>query len=313
MAISRTLPSDFLRLPMPLTLPPLNALRAFEAAARTGGFVAAADELGVTPAAISQHIRKLEDYFGKDLFQRLNNRVILTDAGQAILAGTAAALQQISDTTQEVISDRPRSRFVISCIESVAEKWLLPRLAAFSRTQADFRFDLRVEADPIDFSRHAVDLRLSYGFGAYPDQRVQVLRQDAVQPMCSPDYLQRLGPGGMAAVPGSDLLITSWGASFGSNPTWAGWFQQAGLPLPALDGFQVGRSALAIDMARQGLGVALAQQMLAADDLASGALVPLSPLTMDLGHPYCLIHPPAKTTKRSLRAVIGWLTAATIP
>ena len=79
---------------MPLTLPPLNALRAFEAAARTGGFVAAADELGVTPAAISQHIRKLEDYFGKDLFQRLNNRVILTDAGQAILAGTAAALQQ---------------------------------------------------------------------------------------------------------------------------------------------------------------------------------------------------------------------------
>jgi LysR family glycine cleavage system transcriptional activator len=80
---------------MPLTLPTLNALRAFEAAARTGGFVAAADELGVTPAAISQHIRKLEDYFGKDLFQRLNNRVILTDAGQAILAGTAAALQQI--------------------------------------------------------------------------------------------------------------------------------------------------------------------------------------------------------------------------
>lgn len=290
---------------MPLTLPPLNALRAFEAAARTGGFFAAADELGVTPAAISQHIRKLEDFFGKDLFLRRNNRVTLTDAGQAILSGTAGALQQISDTTLDLITDRPRSRLVVSCIDSVAEKWLLPRLAAFSRTQPDFRFDLRVEADPVDFSRHNIDLRLTYGLGAYPDHNTQPLALDAVQPMCSPDYLHRLGPDGMAAVPGADLLITSWGASFASNPTWAGWFQRAGLPTPDLTGFQVGRSSLAIDMARQGLGVALAQRMLAAEDLASGALVPLSPLTMDLGHPYALIHPRAKANKRTLRAVIA--------
>jgi LysR family glycine cleavage system transcriptional activator len=296
---------------MPLTLPPLNALRAFEAAARTGGFVGAAEELGVTPAAISQHIRKLEDFFGKDLFLRRNNRVTLTDAGQAILSGTAGALQQISDSTLDMISDRPRSRLVISCIESVAEKWLLPRLAAFSRSQPDFRFDLRVEADPIDFSRHTVDLRLTYGLGAYPDQRAQVLALDAVQPMCSPAYLHRLGPKGMASVPGMDLLITSWGASFGSNPTWQGWFQKAGLPPPDLGGFQVGRSSLAIDMARQGMGVALAQRMLAADDLASGALVPLSPVMMELGHPYGLFHPHAKTGKRSLRAVIAWLTQTT--
>lgn len=132
--------------------------------------------------------------------------------------------------------------------------------------------------------------------------------QDAVQPMCGPDNQQRLGANGMAAVPGTDLLITSWGTSFGSNPTWMGWFQRAGLPAPDLVGFQVGRSSLAIDMARQGLGVALAQRMLDADDLASGALLPLSPLTMDLGHPYCLIHPHAATSERNLRAVIAWLT-----
>lgn len=293
---------------MPLTLPPLNALRAFEAAARTGGFVAAADELGVTPAAISQHIRKLEDFFGKDLFLRRNNRVTLTDAGQSILSGTAGALQQISQTTLDLMSDRPRNRLVISCIESVAEKWLLPRLAAFSRLHPDFRFDLRVEADPVDFSRHTIDLRLTYGLGIYPDQRTQVLLLDAVQPMCSPDYLHRLGPDGMAAVPGADLLVTDWGASFASNPTWQGWFQRAGLPPPDLNGFQVGRSSLVIDMARQGLGVALAQRMLAADDLASGALVALSPLTIPLGHPYALINPHAKSDKRSLRALLAWLT-----
>lgn len=102
---------------MPLTLPPLNALRAFEAAARTGSYVAAAEELGVSAAAISQHIRKLEDFFGKDMFVRLNNRVTLTDAGHAIFAGTADALQSISDATAQLMSDRSRTRLVISTLD----------------------------------------------------------------------------------------------------------------------------------------------------------------------------------------------------
>ena len=112
---------------MPLNLPPLNSLRAFEAAARTGSYVAAATELGVSPAAISQHIRKLEDYLGKQMFMRLNNRVVLTDAGHTIFAGTADALALISDTTGQLLFDRSKSRLVISSIESVAEKWLLPK------------------------------------------------------------------------------------------------------------------------------------------------------------------------------------------
>ena len=296
---------------MPLTLPPLNSLRAFEAAARTGSFVAAAEELGVSPAAISQHIRKLEDYLGKDMFMRMNNRVILTDAGQAILLGTAEALQQISETTLDMTSDRSRSRLVISAIESVAEKWLLPRLVDYARAQPDFRFDLRVEPDPIDFARHNVDLRLCYGTGHYPDHHTQVLVRDAVQPMYSPDYLARhpeVAQSGMAAVPGSDLLTTNWGPSFGSNPSWSSWFQKAGLEMPEPGGFQVGRSSLALDLAREGLGVALAQRMLGAADLAEGRLIAPSPITIDLGHPYCLVHPHSKARKRSLLAVLGWLT-----
>lgn len=295
---------------MPLTLPPLNSLRAFEAAARTGSFVAAAEELGVSPAAISQHIRKLEDFLGKDMFVRLNNRIMLTDAGHAILLGTAGALLQISETTLELTAERPRSRLVISSIESVAEKWLLPRLVALTRTQPEFRFDLRVEPDPVDFDRHNIDLRVSYGTGHYPDQRVQVLARDVVQPMCSPAYLKqnpRVEAEGMAAVPGCDLLSTSWGTSFGSNPGWPSWFQSAGLAMPDMVGFQVGRSSLAIDMAREGLGVALAQRMLGEADCAEGRLLALSPLTLALGHPYCLVHPHSKARKRSLDLVIGWL------
>jgi LysR family glycine cleavage system transcriptional activator len=298
---------------MPLTLPPLNSLRAFEAAARTGSFVAAAEELGVSPAAISQHIRKLEDFLGKDMFMRMNNRVSLTDAGHAILLGTAEALQQISQTTQELTSDRSRSQLVISSIDSVAEKWLLPRLVDYARAQPEFRFDLRVEADPIDFARHNVDLRLGYGTGHYPDLQVRPLTRDKVQPLCSPAYLRQnpaIQQGGMAAVPGRDLLNTSWGPSFGSNPTWAGWFLRAKLPAPEVGGFQVARSSLALDMAGEGLGVALAQRMLGAADLTAGRLVALSPICLDLGYPYFLAYPPSKARKRGLVALVEFLVKA---
>ena len=297
---------------MPLTLPPLNALRAFEAAARTGSYVAAAEELGVSGAAISQHIRNLEEFLGRDMFMRLNNRVILTDAGHAVFAGTADALQVISDTTAELMADRSRSRLVISTIESVAEKWLLPRLAEYSRQHPGFRFDLRVEPDPVDFARHNIDFRLCYGANHYPEQQVTLLAQDSVQPMCSAAYLARhpdLLQSGMAAAPPDDFLHTSWGPSFGSNPSWRSWFQKAGLPVPPdTSGFQIGRSSLVLDMAREGLGIALAQRMLAASDLAAGQLVALSPVTINLGHPYCIAYPRSKARKRDLLAVTAWLT-----
>lgn len=299
---------------MPLTLPPLNALRAFEAAARTGSYVAAAEELGVSAAAISQQIRKLEDYFGKDLFTRLNNRVILTDAGHAIFAGTADALQAISDTTGEMMSDRSRSRLVISAIESMAEKWLLPQLVEFGRMQPGFRYDLRVEPDPVDFARFNIDLRLGYGSGHYPDQAVLPVGHDVVQPMCSPAYLARhpeVEKAGIDAVPDDDLLHTSWGPSFGSNPSWRAWAVAAGLRSRSDKmGFHVGRSSLALDLARAGMGVALAQRMMAAGDLAAGTLVTLSAVTLALGHPYCLAYPRAKARKRDLQALVGFLSKA---
>lgn len=302
---------------MALTLPPLNALRAFEAAARTGSYVAAADELGVSAAAISQHVRKLEEFLGKEVFMRLNNRVVLTDAGHAVFGGAADALQMISDTTGELMSDRSRSRLVISAIGSLAEKWLLPELVRFTSRQPGFRFDLRVEPDPVDFSRHNIDLRICYGAGHYPEQQVAPLARDNVRPMCSPAYLARnpdVAERGMAAVPVADLLHTSWGPSFGSNPTWRGWFQKAGLAPPNdTGGFQAGRSGLALDMAREGLGVALGQQMLAAADLAAGRLVALSPITLALGHPYCIAYPRSKARKRDLMALVNALLAAAAP
>jgi LysR family glycine cleavage system transcriptional activator len=293
---------------MALSLPPLNALRAFEAAVRTGSYVAAAAELGVSPAAISQQIRKLEDHLGKDLFTRLNNRVVLTDAGQALAGGAAAGLQMIADAAGQLAADRSRARLGISCIESVAEKWLLPRLAAYARQHPDLRFDLRVEGDPVDFSRHAIDLRLGYDGAHYPGQQVVALARDVVVPLCSPDFRARRGDD-MAALASEDLLHTDWGPTFGSHPSWPLWFAQAGLPMPqGRRGFAAGASALVLDLARQGLGVALGQRMLARDDLAAGSLVALSEVSLPLGHAYCLAFPPAKAQKRHLAGLVDWLS-----
>jgi LysR family glycine cleavage system transcriptional activator len=296
---------------MPLPLPPLNALRAFEAAARAGSYVAAAEDLGVSPAAISQQVRHLEEFLGKQLFMRFNNRVVLTDAGQAIHAGASEALQMISAMTEQLMSGATRARIVISAISSLAERWLEPRLAAFARENPQLRLDLRVEQDPVDFARLGIDLRICYGTSLYPDMMARNLCQDEVLPLCAPAYLER-NPGagllGMQAVPADDLVHTNWGPMFFSHPTWRSWFAKAGLARPDdSKGYQIGTSALVLDMARDGVGVALGQRMMAEGDLAQGRLVALSDITIALGHPYCVVHPRSKARKPGLQALIDWL------
>lgn len=297
---------------MPLSLPPLNALRAFEAAARTGSYVAAAEELGVSPAAVSQQVRNLEEFLGKQLFMRFNNRVALTDAGQAIFAGASDALQSISALTEQVTSGGARSRLVISVITSVAERWLESRLAAFALKEKALRFELRVEGDPVDFARHNIDLRICYGTNLYPEMTTIRLLQDEVLPLCSPGYLERNPKAretGMESVPDEDLVHTSWGPSFVSHPTWHAWFAKSGVDRPNdSKGYQIGTSGLALDLARDGVGVTLGQRMMASHDLAAGRLVPLSDIAIELGHPYSLVHPRSKARKAGLQALIDWLT-----
>ncbi|MFG6080283.1 LysR substrate-binding domain-containing protein [Paracoccus litorisediminis] len=296
---------------MPLTLPPLNSLRAFEAAARTGSFTAAAEEIGVSAAAISQHVKKLEDYLGKTVFTRQNNRVTLTDAGHSFFESAASGLQIISDTTEEHLLKRSRARLVISAIESVTEKWLTRRIAEYCHAHPDFRFDLRVEPDPVDFARHNIDLRLAYDGTHYPELELVNLPQDVLVPVCSPDYLARhpeIGTHGMAAVPDADLLHTSWGPSFGTQPSWQKWHSHANLPQPVLTkGFLVHSSAVLLDLAREGLGVALGQRLMIHDDVEAGRLVRISDLTIPLGRSYCLAYPRVKQQKRHLLPLIEWL------
>ena len=295
---------------MPLSLPPLNALRAFEAAARGGSYVAAANELDVSPAAVSQQVRNLEDFLGRQLFMRFNNRVVLTDAGQAVFAGTASALQAISALTEQVMSGQSKSRLVISVLPSIAQRWLEPQLADFLLHDTAVRVDFRVEDDPVDFARYNIDLRLCYGSNLYPDMTTVLLNHDDVLPLCSPAYLVRnpQAASGMAEVPDDDLIHTNWGPSFVSHPTWHTWFAVEGINRPQESkGYRVGRSSLALDLARDGVGVALGQRLMGGSDIASGRLVALSCRALPLGHPYGLVHPQSKIGKPGLRSLIDWL------
>jgi LysR family glycine cleavage system transcriptional activator len=296
---------------MSLSLPPLNALRAFEAAARSGSYVAAGEELGVSPAAVSQQVKNLEAFLGKELFRRYNNRIVLTDAGQTIYSGASEALTAISAFTEQVVSGRARSRLVISTLPSVAERWMGPKLAARHREKPHFRFELRIEEDIVDFARNDIDLRLAYGVNLYPEMVTIPLLRDEVLPMCSPAYLER-NPAARSnfldQVPDDDLIHTDWGRSFVSHPTWRAWYGATGIDRPdETRGFRIGKSSLALDLARDGFGVALGQRMMAADDLRAGRLVILDARPIPLGHAYSLVYPRSKAKKAGLIDLVDWL------
>jgi len=296
---------------MNLKLPPLNALKAFEAAARTGSHVAAASELGVSAAAVSQQVRNLETWFGKRLFTRHNNRITLTDAGIAVYRDTARPLQDISAMSRRILGEAARGRLVISVLPSLAERWLAPHLARFAAEAPETSIDLRVEEDPVDLAQADIDLRICYGAHFYPDFRVIPLFRDTVLPMAAPAFWERLA-GGPEAAPDSCLIHTLWGPSFASHPSWMDWFNGQGIgrdPRPA-EGHRVGTSSAALALAQLGIGVALGQRHLAEREIADGSLVAPMGEALALGHPYCAVHAHGKQGRAGLATLLEVLAEA---
>jgi LysR family glycine cleavage system transcriptional activator len=292
-----------------LKLPPLNALRAFEAAARAGGYAAAAAELGVSPAAISQQVRNLERFFGKRLFERYNNRVLLTDAGREIHAEAAAGLRRIAEMSAHVLSGTSRARLTVSAPPSLVERWLAPRLQTFAAAIPGVSIDIRVEDDPVNFAVEGLDLRICYGMRLYPEMDVMPLFQDGVAPLASRAFMARHGLETGADLSGLDdacFIQTNWGQSFASHPGWSDWFRRKGAQRARslVPGLSAGSSSLALELARLGLGVVLGQLELARADLASGALVQIDPDAVAIGHPYCAVTQPGQRHRASLGALL---------
>jgi LysR family glycine cleavage system transcriptional activator len=290
-------------------LPPLNSLRAFEAVARHLSVTKAADELAVTPAAVSHQIKSIEDHLGLELFQRAKGVLLLTDAGQAILPGIRNGFDNFAAAIEQIDNLGDSGVLTISVAPSFAAKWLLPRLERFQEKHPEI--DVRVGASMAltNFHTDGVDLAIRYGAGKYADFRCDRLLAEAVFPVCSPKLLN--GPhklDSLEALKHQTLLHDDSPDDDPSCPTWAMWLKAAGArDIDGARGPKFNQSSLVVEAAVLGRGVALAKASLAAADLAEGRLVKPFGTAVPVDFAYHLVCPEAKLALRKVALFAEWL------
>lgn len=287
---------------------PLNAINAFAAAGRHGSFLIAARDLGVTPAAVSQLVRKLEAHLGKTLFQRLNNRIVLTDAGKSLLQAVSPALGELAEAAQSASRGGTRRKLRVSAVPSLAECWLIPLLPRFFAAHPRLRIDLAVEEEA---RAGSFDLRINYGRLADEGLVQEDLCRDVVVPVASPGFAADEGELSFTAALSPRLIHTQWGPSYGSNVTWKDWFQHVA-PRERIDmaaGHDVNASRAALALAEAGAGIALGQRLLARSAVEDGRLAILSESGLPLGQSYVIAIASPRQHQPDVQALRTWLLA----
>lgn len=290
-------------------LPPLNAARAFEAAARLGSFAAAAEELCVTPSAISQQVKALEQWLDVPLFHRQPRGLVLTEAGRRYRTDLAEALDMVHRATQAARRRDGRHGLTVTTMHSFAAHWLAPRLHRFAEVHPDI--DLRIWATTrlVDLATEEADVAIRFGAAPPPDLHAEVLAAERVTPMCSPHLPAERPLRAPADLAGHTLLHDEWG--FERLPTlgWRAWLRAAGVAerVPLGHGPTFSDNHLSLLAARTGRGVALGRTVLAQQDLVSGELVAPVPLALDTGLSYRLLCLPTRRDDGAIRAFADWL------
>jgi len=289
-------------------LPPLNALRAFEAAARQLSFTKAAEELNVTQAAISHQVKTLEEHLGLPLFRRLNRRLVLTEAGQLYMPVLREAFDAMAAGTARLGQDREGGPMNITVLPSFAAKWLLPRLSRFRDRYPDI--DVMVSANNrlIDFSDGTYEMGIRYGLGDYPGLRTDLLLPDEVFPVCSPKLTEGAHPLRTPADLKHHTLLHDEISRHDESPDWRNWLRAAGVEgIDYQRGPGFSDSSMVIEAAAAGQGVALGHRWLAAADLEGGRVVmPFGPVVPSK-FAYYLVSPLAVAEHRRVRLFREWL------
>ncbi|BCW87683.1 Glycine cleavage system transcriptional activator [Alphaproteobacteria bacterium SO-S41] len=291
-------------------LPPFHALRAFEAAGRHLSFARAADELGVSPAAVSQHIQQMEEFAGQPLFRRLGRRVELTDAGQAALAHVAAAMASLGDAARIMRLPLRGHRVSVSVAPSFAIKWLVPRLERFKELHPDVEIWVSADMGLVDFAVADVDVAIRYGAGGYANAQAQMLLSESVVPICSPMLIE--GENGLKKpedISRFALLHDDSPDRDPSCPTWPMWLMARGLDAEhARKGLRLNQSSLVVEAAMAGKGIGLAKRQLAAADIAAGRLVtPFSDSDTPINFAYWLVWRRGRSLSPGLQAFMNWI------
>lgn len=286
---------------MPRRLPPLNALRAFEAAGRRRSFTGAADELNVTHAAVSRHVRGLERRLGVQLFRAAARGVALTDAGAKYLHEITPALDRIAEATEALGGD-PVGSISISCEPTFAVKWLMPRLGEFQDAHPEIEVAIVSTAAIADLARYEADLAIRFARATPVDLTVEIISTSPVFPFAAPSFPVASAPADLAR---HRLLHEDKG------DLWRRWFELAGAPEAAPPGrVSPLPTLLAIEGALAGQGVVLASEELVANDVRAGKLKKLSKEGLDIGR-YYFASLPEVARRRPVRAFRDWLIAAT--
>jgi LysR family glycine cleavage system transcriptional activator len=294
---------------VPKRLPPLSSLRSFEAVARQLSFSKAAEELHVTPGAVSQQIRALEELLGTRLFHRTKRWVSLTDVGIRMLPDIQAGLDFLSRAVSTKTTPIGERTLTISVAPSFASKWLLPRLPSFYDQHADI--DLRISATVglADFKRDKVDLAIRLGHGNYPGLRSEPLFAEALTPLCSPELLKRIGPLNKPDDLRKHRLIHDTSIpGGGEHSAWERWLALAGAKqVCANRGVKFSLAELAMQAAIDGGGVVLGRVVLAEGDLAAGRLVRPFKTVLPLDVSYFLVMSSATAPRDEILCFRNWL------
>src|SRR5438094_8626226 len=291
-------------------LPPLSALRAFEAAARLMSFSKAADELNVTPAAISHQIHALEQDLGVRLFNRLNRSVELTASARVLLPGLSDAFAGIQTAVRRLRAHNDTGTLTVTASPSLAAKWLVLRLHQFHELHPEIDVRMSATDEIVDLTRGDFDVGIRYGTGRYPGLDVELLLQNEVFPACSPRLIEAGPPLRTPEDLRHHALIHIDQATdrYPLVPTWAMWLKAAGVGGVAPSaGLTFSMGYMAMDAAIAGHGVVLAYSAIAAADIAAGRLVRLFSLSLPDLFAYYIVTAPGALERAKVKAFRDWL------
>ncbi|WP_133012406.1 transcriptional regulator GcvA [Marinomonas flavescens] len=291
----------------------LNALRAFEASARHQSFSAAAEELNVTPAAVGQLVRTLEEWLDTPLFHRMKSgkvRLILTEAAEKGLPDIQAGFDRLAFGLERLKESTVSGILTVAVSPAFAAKWLLPRLNRFQESCPDTDVRLDTSLKPVDFAVQGIDVGVRYGRGDWPGLTSEKLMEEEVYPVCSPAFLQQHNGFNHP----NDLLHETFIHdlsldTFTGFPTWREWLHRAGVTQkPTAHSIQINNSAAVLQSTMDGRGIALARSVMVRDDLAAGRLIRLFP-NIQFNSPltYYVVYRPELTELSKMKAFKHWL------
>ncbi len=277
---------------------PLNALRAFEAAARHLNLTRAAEELHVTQTAVSQHIRKLEDRLGKPLFRRLPRGLALTDEAQALLPVVMDSFGNLERALEKLGDTRPREVLTVGAVGTFAVGWLLPRLRHFQQACPFVDLRLLTHNNRVDMAGEGLDYAIRFGDGAWHGTHAQRVMEAPLSAMCAPALAHGLrSPADLARQP----LLRSY-----RTDEWTAWFDAAGVPGPVVRGAVFDSSLTLAEAAVQGAGVALLPVRMFERELRQGRLV--RPFAQELHRgAYWLTRLQSRPATGAMAAFAEWL------